>query len=118
MGKSVEDVKKEISDDIEKLEEVYKTYRKDGITLSEIAKFAFELGIKMIIVVERVSGIKGELKKEVVLDTVRTFYKKHDPDIPWLIEPFETMVEDLFLDKALGAFIDVTVGTLNEKGVM
>lgn len=62
-------------------------------------------------------GVSGPQKKEVVLSTVKDIYKKVNPDIPWIPEPFETMMEDIMMDKALSAFVDFIVDTYKDKGL-
>lgn len=111
------DVKKEIQGDIDRLTERFKEYQKDGFQLSEIAKFTFEAGTALVEAVENIKGIPGEEKKKIVKSAVKDIYKKHDPDIPWVPEPFETMLEDILLDKALDAFIDFIVAKYKEKKI-
>lgn len=117
MPKSIDEIKEEIKKDIEEVVESFKEYQKDGFNLGEIAKFVFEAGTKLMEAVESVEDITGAQKKEVVKSAIKDVYKKVDPDIPWIPEPFETMLENILLDKALDAFIDVIVDKFHEKGV-
>lgn len=70
----------------------------------------------MIEEVEKLQGIPGAQKKELVVSTVRDIYRKVNPDIPWIPEPFETMIVDVVLDKVLNAFVDFLVAKYKEKG--
>jgi len=117
MVKTAEEVKEEIRKDIDELVESFWKYKKGGFQIMEVAKFTFEAGTKLVEAVEKVQGISGRQKKEVVKSTVKDIYKRVNPDIPWIPEPFETMMENLILDKALDAFIDVIVSKYNEKGI-
>ena len=36
-------------------------------------------------------------RKQFVTSVIVYAYRKHDPDIPYLVEPYETMVEDMLL---------------------
>ena len=117
MPKSIDEIKEEIKEDIDEVVVSFKDYQKDGFNLGEIAKFVFEAGTKLMEAVESVQDITGAQKKEVVKSTIKDIYKKIDPDIPWIPEPFETMLENILLDKALDAFIDVIVAKFHEKGV-
>lgn len=109
MSKSVDEVKQEIKEDIDELYQLFENYKKDGFTVTEIVRFAFEAGTKLIETVDVVKDISGAQKKKVVLSTVGDIYRKVNPDIPWIPEPFETMLENLVLDKVLDAFVDYTV---------
>ena len=62
-------------------------------------------------------GIPGTQKKEVVMSTVKEIYKEVNPDLPWIPEPFESMIENLFLEKALDAFIDFIVAKYKETKI-
>jgi len=117
MAKTVEDIKKEIREDIEELVKRFEKYKEGGFQVTEILKFTFEAGTKLVESVENVQGISGEQKKEVVISTVKEIYKKVGPDIPYIPEPFETWMEDLLLEKALKEFIDFIVGKYKEKGI-
>jgi hypothetical protein len=117
MAKAVGEIKREIKEDIDELVKKFETYKEGGFQVTEIAKFSFEAGTKLVEAVENVQGISGEQKKEVVISTVKEIYKKVGPDIPYLPEPFETWMEDLLLDKALSEFIDFIVAKYKEKGI-
>ena len=117
MAKTVEEIKKEIKGDIDELVKTFERYREGGFQLTEIIKFCFEAGTKLVEAVENVQGISGEQKKEVVISSVKEIYKKVNPDIPYIPEPFETWMEDLLLDKGLNEFVDFIVGKYKEKGI-
>ena len=117
MAKTVEEIKKEIKGDIDELVKTFERYREGGFQVTEIAKFSFEAGTKLVEAVENVQGISGEQKKEVVVSSVKEIYKKVGPDIPYIPEPFETWMENLLLEKALSGFIDFIVSKYKEKGI-
>jgi len=117
MAKTEEEIKEEIRKDIDELVEGYMKYKEKGWTVTEIAKFIFDTGTRLVEAVENVQGITGEQKKKVVMSAAKDIYKKVNPDIPWIPEPFETLIEDLLLDKALDAFIDFIVNWYKEKGL-
>lgn len=114
MAKTVEDVKGEIKADIEALTASFMKHKEAGFQVTDIASFTFEVGSKLVETVEGVQGISGPQKKEVVMSAVKDIYNRVNPDIPWIPEPFETMIEDIMLDKALGAFIDFVVDKYKE----
>jgi len=117
MAKTVEDIKKEIKEDIDELVKSFEKYKEGGFQVTEILKFTFEAGTKLVESVENVQGISGEQKKEVVVSSVKEIYKQVNPDIPYIPEPFETWMENLLLDRALNEFIDFIVGKYKEKGI-
>jgi len=117
MAKTVEEIKKEIKKDIDELVASFEKHKEGGFQLTEIAQFTFEAGTKLVEAVENVQGISGEQKKEVVISTVKEIYKRVNPDIPLIPEPFETLIEDVMLDKALDVFIDFIVSKYKDKGI-
>ena len=114
---TVEEINELIRGDIDKVTNLFKEYQKDGFELREIAKFTFEAGTLLVEAVEELDDIPGEQKKEVVKNAVIKAYKTVDPNIPWIPEPFETMLEDMLLDKTLDAFIDSIVANYRQKGI-
>jgi hypothetical protein len=50
------------------------------------------------------------------MSAVKDIYKKVNPEIPWIPEPFETLLEDIMIDKALSAFVDFLVEKYKDKG--
>lgn len=41
-------------------------------------------------------------RNDFITKVVRYVYRKHDPDLPILVEPFETMVEDMIINAVPG----------------
>jgi hypothetical protein len=117
MAKTVEDVQMEIRKDIDALVASFMKYKAEGFQVSEIASFTFEAGSQLVEAVQGVEGISGEQKKAVVVSTVKNIYKKVNPNVPYIPEPFETMLEDIMIDKALDAFIDFIVDKYKSKGI-
>ena len=117
MTKTNEEVKGEIQQDIDVITADFAKHQEGGFQLTEIASFTFEVGSRLVEVVEGVQGVSGPQKKEVVLSAVKDIYKKVNPDIPWIPEPFETMMEDIMMDKALSAFVDFIVDKYKDKGL-
>jgi hypothetical protein len=117
MPKTTEEIKGEIKEDIDRLLKDFMDYSKDGFKIKEIAKFTFDTGTSLVEAIENVEDVPGPKKKEVVMSVVNDIYKEVNPDLPWIIEPFETMFENLILEKALDAFIDYIVDNYKSKGI-
>jgi hypothetical protein len=117
MTKTNEEVKGEIQQDIDVITADFAKHQEGGFQLTEIASFTFKVGSRLVEAVEGVQGVSGPQKKEVVLSTVKDIYKKVNPDIPLIPEPFETMMEDVMMDKALSAFVDFIVDKYKDKGL-
>jgi hypothetical protein len=65
----------------------------------------------------RISGLGSE-KKQFVCETIRSIYKSVDPNIPWLIDPFESLLENFILDNVVPPFVDYIVSKVyNEHGI-
>lgn len=52
-------------------------------------------------------------RKDFIYRVIRYVYKKHDPDLPVLVEPFETLVENMILG-AIPGLIDSLEGQLEK----
>lgn len=52
-------------------------------------------------------------RKEFITKVVRYVYRKNDPDLPFLVEPFESMVEDMILN-AIPGLVDNLEAKLGE----
>jgi len=115
MAKSVEEVKAEIREDIDKLIDLHADLEEDGWKIPEIIRFTFQAGVRLIDAVETIQGISGEQKKEVVVSAIKDIYAEVSPDIPLIPEPFETWLEDFLLDRVLPAFIDFQVRRAKEN---
>jgi len=58
--------------------------------------------------------VSGQMeRKEFVSRVIKYVYRKHDPDIPFLIEPFESMVENMILG-AIPGLIEQIEGQLTK----
>lgn len=116
MPKAADEIKQEIQVVIDGLVQEYSN-QKNGFNLNSLTTFVFTVGAKLVEAVEDVGDATGEVKKQVVKSAVKEIYAKYNPDIPWIVEPFETMLETMMLDKALDSFVDFIVAKYNEKGV-
>ena len=117
MGKSVEEIREEIKGDIAQVMQSFDKYKEGGFKIPEIAMFVFEAGTKLVEAVQNVQGVTGAEKKQMVISTVKDIYKKVNPDIPYIPEPFETMLENIMLEQALNQFIDFIVTKYKEKKI-
>jgi len=78
-----------------------------NFTISNLIVLLPELITDGLALWEKVEPIvKDEMDRKVFIQRVITYvYRKHDPDIPVLVEPFETMVENMILN-AIPGLID------------
>lgn len=85
----------------------------DNFTLSQLIVLLPELIADGLALWEKVEPkVSGEMdRKEFVSRVIKYVYRKHDPDIPFLVEPFETMVENMILG-AVPGLIDQVEGQL------
>lgn len=104
-------IKREVLDMCEK----YKAER--PTTVMGFFKFAFECTGDLVEIVEVSTEVVKENKKETVVEALRYAFEEVNPDLPWIPEPFETKIEQWFLDNGIPALIDWLVGILNKKGI-
>lgn len=95
MPKTVEEIKQEIREDIDELLESFTEYKEKRPSIRDVAEFTIAVGSRLVEAVGNVGGVPREQKKEVVMLTVKEIYKKVNPDIPWIPEPFESRLNDI-----------------------
>lgn len=61
--------------------------------------------------------VKGEDKREAVIEAVKYAYMQSNPDLPWIPEPFETKVEEWILEAGVPSLVDMLVNYSNDTGV-
>lgn len=115
IAKRSEEALEKIQGSIDELIEQYSGFREGGFQVHEIIKFTFQAGTRLINVVERLGGVTGPEKKEIVMASVMKIYQEVNPDIPWIPEPFESWVEDFVLEKTLSVFIDFYIRARKER---
>lgn len=89
-------------------------------TVGQIIKFVMDnVGICVEFAQEATKSISGlgEQKKKFVCDTIRTIYKEANPNLPYIPEPFETMLENFLLNHVVPVMIDWIVAKYKEKGI-
>jgi hypothetical protein len=107
----------DLINEVEKITSEYSEMKKDGLTLIEILSLTLSATNTFIETAESVlSNSSGKQKQEWVVQNVRKLYMKLNLDLPWIVEPFETMLENVLLDYVVPAFINVIVNIFNSKG--
>lgn len=78
-------------------------------TLSKLIALLPNLVMDAAVLYEKVNPIlKNKVSRiDFISRVIRYAYKKNDPDLPYLIEPFETMVEDMILNSVPGLLINL-----------
>jgi hypothetical protein len=86
-----------------------------NFTLSNLIVLLPELITDGLALWEKVEPlVKDKMERKVFVTKVITYvYRKHDPDIPFLVEPFESMVENMILG-AIPGLIDNIEGQLEK----
>lgn len=72
----------------------------DDFTVSKLIAILPELVFDAMALWEKVQPmVSDEMgRKEFATKLIRYVYRKHDPDLPMIPEPFETMVEDMIIN--------------------
>jgi len=76
MTKTVEEIKKEIKEDIDELVASFEKYKEEGFQFTEIAQFTFEVGTKLVEAVENVRGFLESRRKRWSCRQLRKFTRR------------------------------------------
>lgn len=104
-----QDFSKAVNRKVKALEVLYAEYNKDGFKMQEVAEFVVKCMVELVAIAKMYDGLSMEARKQEILDAVEQIYKSHNPDIPWVPEPFETMLESMLLDYVVPALYNVLV---------
>lgn len=105
---TTDDLKTQFAEAITHLREKFAAYNADGFSTKEVIRFVLLAGMTLAKAVEAID-VPGEEKRRFVVEVVTDIYREHDPNIPWIPEPFETMLEQLVLDNVVPALVDMLV---------
>lgn len=104
----------ELASQIADLKRRYAEYGAEGWTLGEIVKFVLVCVYTLARAVE-VIDVLDEEKKRFVMSVVTDMYYSSEVDIPWIMEPFESMLENLVLDHVLTSAVDILITKVKEE---
>ena len=95
----------DVSAEAEALKASFKVKAKDGLTLQEIIAFVSECVTVLIPRIEAATG-DAAARKKVLTQVVRDIYWSINPDIPWIPEPLETMLENIAINIGVASAIE------------
>lgn len=110
----MEELKVKFQEQIESLKMRYIEYGVDGWTIREIVKYVLMCVYTLAKAVETIDVV-DEDKKRFVVEVVTDIYRSEEVDVPWIMEPFETMLETLILDEVIPAAVDILVGAVKKE---
>jgi len=106
-----EAIKGEVDDMIKK----WKEQNPQGLT--GFFSFMYSIVSDLVELVEVSTEVVKTNKKETVVAAFKYAYDEINPDLPWIPEPLESMIENWLFSAALPVFIDWLVALLNKKGI-
>ena len=116
------EVDKKMDEQIQALVDAYKEYEKDGWEKDEMVKFGLECISLLIPKAAQLVDMSGSQKKEWVIAALEKAYFAVDPNIPWVPEPVETMIEKWavksIIEQVVSPAIDWLVKFMKEKGLL
>ena len=111
-----------MEEQIKQIVDAYKEYEKDGWTRIEMVKFGMQCIEILIPEAERLEDLDGEDKKRWVIDKLEEAYFAVNPDIPWVPEPLETLMEKFtvrnMLEQFISPAIDWLVAFMKKRGIL
>lgn len=88
---------------VDELSLLYTDYNKNGFKMNEVVQFIVTCMMELVQVVQMYENIPNSKKYLAVMDAMEKLYMSHNPNIPWIPEPFETMLENMLLDYVVPA---------------
>jgi hypothetical protein len=89
----------------------------DGLQWRDVAPILGKVVPSLMELANSLEGKTGEEKKQFVVDSVWTIYKFYDPDIPWLPEPIESMLEQAVITRLAEAAVEAVYAFGLKKGL-
>lgn len=106
---------KAITNEVEDMIKKWKEQEPSGLT--GFFSFMYSIVGDLVELVEISTEVVKTDKKETVIAAFKYAYEQINPNIPWIPEPLESMIEKWLFDAALPVFIDWLVKTYNNKGI-
>lgn len=99
---------REFENEINEIAGEIKTIVKD-FTLSKLIALLPTLIMDAAALYDKLNPVlKNQVSRiDFVSRVIRYAYKKNDPDLPYLVEPFETMIEDMILNAVPGLLLNL-----------
>ena len=101
-----------------KLEELFNLYALDGFKIREILSFFYVSTFVLAELSRAYDTITRRERKAIILETIRDIYNARNPNLPWIIEPFETFFEQMILDYILPQLYDAVVVQKSPKDLL
>jgi hypothetical protein len=106
---NVDQVKERLLHQCEHLEERLQVYLQGGFQLFEVAKFVVEAAKVLVDASAKIADASPAAKRRAIREIIPAIYRKYDPDIPYVPEIVEPIVENILLDVVTRALADVLV---------
>jgi len=107
---------------IQELVDLYRELEKDGWKKEEMIQFGLECISLLIPKAQLLVDMSGAEKKKWVVEALQTAYFAVNPDIPWVPEPVETMIEKWavksVIEQIISPAIDWLVRFMKDKGLL
>ncbi len=94
---------------IVRLTDEFTDLTEDSLDLGEVFAFFFSCAGELATLGQQYLDTPDVEKRRLILAALRRIYKRHNPDIPLVPEPFETLLEHLLLQQVLPAVYDFVV---------
>ena len=106
-------LRRQVRAHLDKLQDKFDEYKEAGFTVKEIIKFVLLSGMTLAKAVESID-VPGETKSRFLVEELTDLYYKNNLDLPWIPEPFETMLESFIFDNIVPSLVDLLVKEAKE----
>lgn len=98
-----------LSQEVAQLTRQFTKYNRGGFQMNEVLRFTFECVDTMADMGTRYLDLSHQQQKEQVVETLRTIYTSKNPDLPWIGEPFESLMEQALFSYIVPELFSVLV---------
>jgi hypothetical protein len=98
-----------LNQEVADLTRSFTQHTRGGFDLKEVIRFVFECTDSMSDLGMQFTELSHQTQKDEVCNAIRLLYKDRNPDLPWVQEPFETLLETAIFDFVIPELFTVMV---------
>lgn len=90
---------------------LFEKYAQNGLKIREIFSFIAACIVVLAQLAKGYEDVPRRRKKDAIVGAIRQVYLAKNPDLPWIMEPFESFLENMLLDYIVPQLYDVLVSS-------
>jgi hypothetical protein len=108
-----------LNQEVTELTHRFNMYQQGGFQIREVLRFVFACTDAMAELGTQYLDLSHADQKQEVIEAIRLIYMSRNPDLPWITEPFETMLEQAIFTYIIPELFSVMVASKlrNQQGM-